>query len=167
MSKSSSPPKQHVFRARLEQRPGGGPFYVAVPAAVSRAAGKRGNVPVVAVVNGRAEFRASLVPSGGGRHILRLNATTRAQAGAELGARVGIELAFDENPTADPMPPDLADALREAGVLEIYRAFPAGKQNHILHWIEKSAREETRAKRIAMAVEVAESARERKADARR
>ena len=31
---------------------------------------------------------------------------------------------------------------------------PVGRQNHILAWVEKAVREETRAKRVAKTVEV-------------
>ena len=80
-----APPEARAFAfsPRLEQVPGGGPYYVSIPARVSKAIGRRGIVPVVASVNGVAEVHASMVPCGGGRHRLRLNAATRDAADAE------------------------------------------------------------------------------------
>jgi len=152
------------FKARLQQVPGGGPFYVLIPASVSKAIGRRGIVPIVAVVNGKAEVHASMTPCGGGRHRLRLNAETRQVAGARLGGAVGVELRVDDNPTADPTPRDLSLALRNDGVLKTFEHLPVGKRNHIIRWIEKSAKDATRDKRIAMTVEVALRAQEREAD---
>jgi Domain of unknown function (DUF1905) len=79
------------FYARLE-RFDGGPYYIRIPAAVSKAIGRRGIVPVVVTVNDVAEVHASMTPAGGGRHKLRLNAATRASAGARVGSRLAIEL---------------------------------------------------------------------------
>ena len=152
------------FSARLEQVEGGGPLYVAIPAAVSKTIGRRGNVAVVAVVNGRVEVRASITPTGGGRHRLRLNADARDTAGAVLGRRVAVELRVDESPSAVPLPADLVRALREGDVLGSFRSFPPGKQSHIVLWIEKAAREKTRAKRVTQSVEFALEAKERRAD---
>jgi len=57
---------------------------VDVPAEVSRAFGIRGYVPVRGRLNG-APIRATLVPSGGGRHRLYINGDMRKQAGVESG----------------------------------------------------------------------------------
>ncbi|HEY2516327.1 MAG TPA: YdeI/OmpD-associated family protein [Polyangiaceae bacterium] len=141
------------FATRLEQLPGGGPYYVSIPAAVSRAIGVRGIVPVIASVNGVAEVRASMIPAGGGRHRLRLNAATRDAADARLGGRLSVHLEVDDNPVADPVPPDLARALRDVGAFEAFRSMPVGRQNHILTWLAAAAKEATREKRIAQIVE--------------
>jgi hypothetical protein len=154
----------HEFSARLEQIEGGGPFYVRIPVAVSKAIGRRGIVPIVAIVNGVAEVRASMTPSGGGRHRLRLNAATRERAGARVGRRVSVALRVDQNPVVDPAPEDVVQALREAGAFAAFERFPVGRKNHIVRWIEQSARDATRAKRIAMTVEVALRAREKRED---
>jgi hypothetical protein len=155
---------KYVFSARLEQVPGGGPFFVMIPARVSKAIGRRGIVPIVAIVNDAAEVRASITPCGGGRHRLRLNAATRASAGARVGRAVSFELRVDAMPVADRMPDDLRAALEEQGALDAFERMPVGKRNHIIQWIEKSSRETTRAKRVGMAVEVGERARERDVD---
>jgi hypothetical protein len=159
-------PKAYSFTVRLERAARGGFFFVSIPLEVSEAVGKRGNVPVVALVDGVAEVRASMTPAGGGRHRLRLNATARELAGARLGAKVAVELSVDESPTPDAMSPDVAAALRDADVLVHFQEQPVGKQNHILQWIEKSARPETREKRIAKTVEYALGAKERAEDRR-
>ena len=71
--------------ASLLQPKRGSYFYVDVPERVSKAIGKRGPVPVSAVINSVAEFTASLFPLGGGRHGLRLNAQTREMAEVKAG----------------------------------------------------------------------------------
>ena len=151
-----------TFTARLERF--GTLYGVTIPAGVSKAIGRRGNVPVVATVNDAAVVRASLVPAGAGRHRLRLNTETRAIAGVNAGDRVSIALELDEHPEAEPMPSDLGRALRDAGGLATFEAFPVGKQSHIIQWIEKAARAETREKRVEKTVEIAVAKMEREAD---
>jgi Domain of unknown function (DUF1905)/Bacteriocin-protection, YdeI or OmpD-Associated len=164
--KRSPPAGEFAFSSRLEQVPGGGPYYVSIPADVSKAIGRRGIVPVVASVNGVAEVRASIIPCGAWRHRLRLNAATREVAEATLGKRLSLRLQVDENPTADPLPPDLAHALREVDAFDAFRRMPVGRQNHILRWLESAVQEATRRRRVARIVEGALAWREDPRDRR-
>jgi hypothetical protein len=150
-----TPTKTYRFEARIERS--GGVYAVAIPQGVGVAIGKRGSVPVIATVKGPAgatEVRASIVPIGGGRHKLRLNAVARETIGGRLGERVRLAVRVDTAPKAEPVPDDLAVALDEAGVRAEFAKMPVGRQNHILAWIEKAVREETRAKRVTKTVEV-------------
>jgi hypothetical protein len=164
--KKSAPRRAFAFSPRLEQVPGGGPYFVSIPAAVSEAIGRRGIVPVVASVNGVVEVRASMIPCGGGRHRLRLNATARDAADAKLGGRLSVRLRVDDNPEADPVPGDLARALRDVDALDAFRRMPVGRQNHILHWLEAAVKEATRERRVAQIVEGALAWREDPRDRR-
>jgi len=129
-------------------------YCVDVPAAVSKAVG-RARVPVVVRVAKGAPFRATLQPSGGGRHRLFLNGEVRDAAGVKLGQRIAVEARVDREPREVPIPPDLGEALRDADVLADWESLPPGKREHILRWIEQAAHEATREKRVARAVEEA------------
>jgi hypothetical protein len=162
----SKAPRTFAFSPRLEQVSGGGPYYISIPADVSEAIGRRGIVPVVASVNGVADVRASMIPCGGGRHRLRLNAATRDAADAKLGGRLSIRLRVDENPVADSVPGDLARALRDMDAFDAFRRMPVGRQNHILRWLDAAVKEATREKRIGQIVEGALAWREDPRDRR-
>ncbi len=158
-------PESYEFKTRVVRVTVGTSFLcIAIPRAVSKAIGKRGPVPVIAVINGVAETRASIVPTGGGRHRLMLNAATRKLAGAPEGALAAVVLAVDESPVAEAIPIDLSEALSDAGVMADFIGLSVGRRNHILRFIEQSAHEATREKRVAMAVEVANGAREKGVD---
>jgi Domain of unknown function (DUF1905)/Bacteriocin-protection, YdeI or OmpD-Associated len=165
-STESASLKAFTFSPRLEQIPGGGPYYVSIPAAVSKAIGRRGIVPVVASINGVAEVHASIIPCGGGRHRLRLNAATRDAAEVTLGGRLSMRLWVDENPVADAVPADLARALRDVDAFDAFRRMPVGRQNHILRWLEAAVKDATREKRLAQIVEGALAWREDPKDRR-
>ncbi|HXM44342.1 MAG TPA: YdeI/OmpD-associated family protein [Bryobacteraceae bacterium] len=136
-------------------------YAIEIPADVTAAIGRRGPVPILATLNEAGEIQASLVPMGGGRHRLQLNARTRGELEIEPGDPVRVALVVPEKPPVNPWPSDLARALKEVDLQETFAGFPAGKQNHIVLWIEEAARSQTREKRIAKAIEVTFRARER------
>jgi len=84
--------------------------YVAVPTDVSRALAKRGHVPVKGSVNG-FPIRATLVPTGGGRHRLYINGEMRKGAGVGVGDEIMVTLKPDSWPRVTPIPEAFRKAL--------------------------------------------------------
>jgi hypothetical protein len=148
------------FESRLERlAPGIEYFAVPVPAKITAALGSRGPVPVMARVNGSKPFLVSLYPKGGGRHGLRVKAEVRRAVGIEEGSRVRVELTVRDRAAETKPPADAANALRAAGLLDVFQAMPAGMRSFTLRKIEQAAKPETRAKRIREAVALARSRR--------
>jgi hypothetical protein len=137
---------------------------VLVPRAVSEAFGERGCVAVVATFEGGVEAHLTLQPAGDGRHHILINARLRKRVGVEEGGRVTMSLVRDESPPVDPVPEDLADALREADALAAFETLARGKRNAVLRWLEQAVAEATRAKRVARLVEIALEVREKALD---
>jgi hypothetical protein len=157
-------PRAHTFRAEIVRDSGG--YWIEVPARVSHAlgghaSGGHGRVPVVALVEGGIEFHGTLMPRVANRHRLMLN--HKARKGARSG-KVTITVRALSERRAVEIPEDIAGALDEAQARAGWESLPAGKREHILAWIEEAARETTRLKRIAVAVEKAEERREKLAD---
>jgi hypothetical protein len=138
-------------------------YVVDVPAAVSESVGVRGYVPIAGVVKS-TPLRASLIPRGDGRHRILLNGEIRRAAGIALGERVAFEIRVDREPRGAQTPEDVADALRDEGVLDAWESLAPGKRMHILHRVDKAVHEETRIKRIVRVVEVALAEREKRLD---
>jgi len=129
---------------------------VVLPADVAAAMGGRARIPVAGTINGVA-FRGSTMPMGDGRHCVGFRKEIREQAGGvELGDSVAIEIGRDDAPRTVSVPPDLAAALAaEPGVRA---AFDAMSYTHRREWVEAvegAKRPETRARRIAQAVDAA------------
>ncbi|HEY8088571.1 MAG TPA: YdeI/OmpD-associated family protein [Polyangiaceae bacterium] len=154
---------RHVFTTKLESD-GSGMSHVVVPASVSKAIG-RGKAPVEARIGRGPPFRGTFMPAGGGRHRLFVSKATRRASGVEPGDRVRVAATIDDGNRDVPVPPDVRDALIDAGVLGAWEGMPPGKREHILAWVEKAAHEATREKRIARSVEEALKVHERKLDA--
>jgi hypothetical protein len=161
-TKKRPAPASFAFRAKVERL--SIMYVVDVPRAISRAIGVRGYVPIAGVLQGRTPFRASLMPRGGGRHSILLNGEIRSAARIALGDRVAVEIHVDREPRGGPTPEDVADALRDEGVLETFESLAAGKRFHILRWVDQAVREETRAKRVVRVVEVALGEHEKRLD---
>jgi hypothetical protein len=135
---------------------------VVVPAALSAALG-RGRVHIVGKVNG-APLQTSLTPMAGGRHKLFLNRRVREAAKVATGDRVRIVLERDVAPREEPIPDDLAFALRDADALGPFQRIARSTRNELIRWIEDAKTEPTREKRILRAVERGLAAREKEID---
>ena len=150
----------HAFTARVQAVSMGVPFYVVpVPAAVSAALGE-GRVHVVGTVNG-ASLKTSLKPLARGGHELFLNRRVREAANVGPGDRVKVVLALAAAPNEEPIPDDLALALRDADVLGPWQRIARSTRNELIRWIDDAKTEPTRDKRIQRAVERALAAHEK------
>lgn len=106
-------------------------------------------VPVHASCNS-AEFCGTLVPRGGGRYRLGLNAAVRrAAGGVDAGDEVVVSVRATTPHPIPPVPPDLAAALALApGGRLAFEAWPAGRRREVLGWLNQAKAADTRARRI-------------------
>lgn len=112
-------------------------------------AGKR---PLVVVSVGEHTYR-SAVASMGGRFMISLSAEHRAAAGVQGGDEVEVSVRLDLEPRTVPVPPDLRDALTEAGALEAFEKSAPSRKKEAVRQVEEAKTPETRARRIAKVVE--------------
>jgi hypothetical protein len=125
---------------------------VDVPVEVSRAFGRRGNVPVTGSLNGQP-IRANLVPKGEGTHRLYLNGDMRQRAGVDVGDRVELVLEFDPEPRAPPLPEALVRALEadpQAGVA--FEQLTPSRRKEILAYLNALKRPESLQRNVAKVV---------------
>ncbi len=127
-----------------------------VPVSISRALGGQRYLPVVLTL-GRARRRTTLVPRGGGRHRVFLDSRVRRAAGVDTTDQVTVTLEADPQPVAPALPADLeAELNRRPGRLAGFQRLSAYLRREAVSWLEKAQRPETRAKRIARILELAE-----------
>ena len=145
----------HRFEAVLGGELGDLPGIV-LPAEVAAAMGGRARIPVAGTING-VPFRGSTMPMGDGRHCVGFRKEIRAQAGGIAdGDAVTIEIARDDAPRTVDTPPDLAAALdADAAVRAAFEAMSYTQRKEWVQAVEDAKRPETRARRIAQAVEAA------------
>jgi hypothetical protein len=149
---------RHRFDAVLGGGPDGDLPAVVLPAEVAGAMGGRARIPVTGSING-VPFRGSTIPMGDGTHCVGFRKDTRAQAGGvRPGETVIIEIERDDAPRTVDVPADLAAALDTApAVRAAFDAMSYTPRKEYVQAVLDAKRAETRARRLALAVEAARS----------
>lgn len=131
-------------------------FEVPSPVLEALDAGKRPAVRVT--VNGYTY--ASSIGSMGGRSLLPVSADVRTHAGLSAGDEVEVKVELDTAPREVRTPEDLAVALKvEPPSERAYEALSYSAKQRLVLPIEQAKTAETRARRVAGAIEVLRSGR--------
>ena len=131
---------------------GGNNVGINVPEEVVASFGRGKRVPVVVTIDGGYSYR-NTIASMGGEFWISFNAETRRATGRGAGDEVEVTLEFDDAPRTVEPPADLAAALAEAGISETWTKLAPSHQKAHVTAIESAKAPETRARRIAAAVE--------------
>lgn len=125
---------------------------IEVPEEVVTSFGRGKRVPVVLTIDGGYSYR-NTIASMGGKYLISFNAETRRATGRGAGDEVEVTLQYDDAPRTMEPPADLAAALAEAGVSEAWAKLAPSHQKAHVQAIESAKAPETRARRVAAAVE--------------
>ena len=122
-----------------------------VPMVVSKKLTPGGTATVEGTIN-RHPFRAALEPNTSASHLLRVNNAMREGADADVGDTVELVILVPEpEPT---VPPDLRVALTTSQPAKTFwKALTYMNRHDWVRWINAPKKAETRARRIALAVE--------------
>ncbi len=131
---------------------GGNNVGINVPEEVVASFGRGKRVPVVVTIDGGYSYR-NTIASMGGEFWISFNAETRRATGRGAGDEVEVTLEFDDAPRTVEPPADLAAALADAGISEAWTKLAPSHQKAHVTAIESAKAPETRARRIAAAVE--------------
>ena len=95
--------------------------------------------------------RVSLIPMGGGRFIMPINAGMRKEIGKRHGAMLNVQLVADNSEFV--FNKDFMDCLDfEPAAKEHFTTLTGSHQRYFSKWIDSGKTEPTKTKRIAMAV---------------
>ncbi|MBX9785041.1 MAG: YdeI/OmpD-associated family protein [Chitinophagaceae bacterium] len=93
----------------------------------------------------------SLLPMGDGDFIIPLKADVHKATGKKAGGQLDVQLAFQ--PNAYQLDHEFMDCLNdEPRALEFFNSLTGSHRNYFSKWIESAKTSETKAKRIALAV---------------
>jgi len=128
------------FQATIYQR--GASARIDVPEKVTTAFADTGYVPVRGTMNG-AGIRATLMPAGGGRHVLNINVEMRDRAGVNVGDTAIFTLDRGEATRYPPMSRELAVALEadEPAKTTWENAAPAKRKDVLARLAKQRAQE--------------------------
>jgi hypothetical protein len=95
--------------------------------------------------------RVSLLPMGGGKFIMPINAKMRKATGKRKGAMLNVELQEDKSPFV--FDKDFMDCLQDdPAAMKFFKTLPGSHQRYFSKWIDDAKTEPTKTKRIAMTV---------------
>ena len=90
----------------------------------------------------------------GGENLIGLNKAVREAVGVAAGDTVAVEITVDGAERSVEVPDDLAAALADAGATEAFAALAPSHRKEYVRWVTEAKKAETRASRIAKAVEM-------------
>jgi hypothetical protein len=95
--------------------------------------------------------RVSLLPMGGGKFIMAINAKMRRAIGKRKGAM--LKVALEEDKSAFVFDNDFMKCLKdEPTAIKFFKSLPGSHQRYFSKWINDAKTEPTKTKRIAQAV---------------
>jgi hypothetical protein len=93
----------------------------------------------------------ALLPMGGGRFIMALNAAMRKAVGKRKGAMLKVQLEVDQTPLE--LSPEMMQCLADEPLaLERFKKLPPSHQKYYSNWILSAKTTPTRARRIALMI---------------
>src|SRR6185437_286360 len=108
-------------------------------------------LPAIVTINGRP-VRTTLHKMDGA-YTMVVNADLRRQLGIDAGDTVHVSVEPDTAPPAVDLPNDLATALDTAGRRTAFEALTPFRQTEMVKSITAAKRPETRARRVAQAID--------------
>ena len=127
--------------------------YFEVPADIAQQLkpGNKKEFKVKGKLDNYAINRVSLLPMGGGRFIMPLNAAMRKATGKKAGAMLKVQLEADDSEFV--FNSDFMDCLADDPVAkQFFQSLLGSHQRYFSKWIDSAKTEPTKTKRIAMAI---------------
>lgn len=143
--------EKQIFKTLLEKAGNSEATGIYIPFDVEKIFGAK-RVPVVVSING-AEYRSTIARRNG-KYILAVPKVFREAAGVKSGETITVAMEKDTRERVVTMPEDLAEALREASLLDAFSKMSYTHQKEYVNAIAEAKREETRARRIEKTIEM-------------
>jgi urease beta subunit len=127
--------------------------YIEIPADIAQKLkpGNKKEFKVKGKLDAHTIKRVSLLPMGGGKFIMALNASLRKAIGKRKGAMLKVQLEADDSPFI--FNADFLECMDdEPKAKEFFQTLPGSHQRYFSKWIDDAKTLPTKAKRIALAV---------------
>lgn len=127
--------------------------YIEIPADVARklCPGNKKGFRTKGKLDNHKFSGKSLLPMGSGNFILTLNASLRKAIGKRAGAMLRVEIEFDKSEYE--LNTEFMDCLKDdSQAYRFFKTLTRSHQNYFSKWIESAKTDETKARRIALAL---------------
>lgn len=142
------------FEATLERSDSSGAAcFVPFPFDLKQTYGKGNLVPIVAIFDGRVEYRGSLAKMGGAHALLIVRKDLLSELGKAAGDSDHVRVALDDTVRTITLGEDAREAIEaEPAAAAGWQSLSYSHQREYQLWIDDAKKPETRARRIAKAV---------------
>ncbi len=128
--------------------------FAPIPLNLAKETGIKSRMRVKGSIDG-VTFSGTLLPGGSTKHFIVVKKELRGKIGKEVGDRVRVKINVDSSPVRVDVPDDFSQALAANPPAKAhFREIAPSHKKAYLSWIDEAKRPETRARRIAKAVEM-------------
>jgi hypothetical protein len=145
--------KKYKFKAKIEAGRGGG-AYVFFPFDAEKEFGTNGRVPIKVTFDGVPGGTSSLMRMGHPQHLIGVHKATREEIGKQPGDTIEVVLWKDDAVRTVEVPAELQKLLEREKLLPFFEKLSYTHRKEYCRWITEAKKEETRANRLAKAVEM-------------
>jgi len=129
-------------------------YHVMVPETISENFLKQNIKRLICTINQNYSWHGALMPKGGGRYYILLNAEIRKKQSLKLGSEVRIDLKPDNSKYGMPMPDEMQELLHQDPEGEqFFHQLTLGKQRSLLHLIGKPKSSQKRLEKALIILE--------------
>lgn len=143
------------YEAEIKKHANLNATYVEFPFDTVTLFGKKGQVKVKALFDGRVEYRGSLAKMGLGCHWLGITQEKRKELGKSFGDQVTVEIWEDKEVREVQIPEDVAVVFEEnKDAKELFDKMSYTHRKEYINWINEAKKPETRETRKIKMIEM-------------
>lgn len=136
------------FKAIIRQNGNMNAAFVEFPFSTEELFGKKGQVKIKAIFDGKADYRGSLARMGSDCHILGLTQEVRKKLGKTFGDEVSVSLIEDKEERVVEIADDIASTFDEnPQAKELFEKMSYTHKKEYIRWIDEAKKPETRENR--------------------
>ncbi len=143
--------EKQIFEVVLEKHENMEATGITIPFDVEKVFGAK-RVPVRVSING-AEYRSTIMKMSG-KYMMAIPKFFREAANISAGERISVTMEKDTEKRTVEVPQDLADALKNAELTDVFAKMSFTHQKEYVKAVEDAKREETRVRRIEKTIKM-------------
>ena len=144
-----------AFEGIIEQHGEINAAFIRFPFSTEELFGKKGQVKIKVLLDGKVEYRGSLAKMKSNFHMLGLTQEVRKQLGKTFGDKVTVKLWEDQEERIVEIPEDVLEVFeKNKDAFEMYQKMSYTHRKEYMRWITEAKKPETRENRKVKLIEM-------------
>jgi ribosomal protein S18 acetylase RimI-like enzyme len=144
-----------AFEGIIEQHGEINAAFIKFPFSTEELFGKKGQVKIKVLLDGKVEYRGSLAKMKSNCHLLGLTQEVRKQLGKTFGDKVTVKLWEDQEERTVEIPEDVLEVFeKNKEAFEMYQKMSYTHRKEFMRWITEAKKPETRENRKVKLIEM-------------